>query len=466
MCDIVKIICYVFLLWIDTANMTFPLSSEDGKDKMIKILHKDEYSHDIALDYHEGEITYTHEVNDPLAVFKLINKGQGFEKKVGIEPRNAAGKRMDKNEKGNLILSSDDKQPPPLWTIKKEGEFHKLSIEDFCLAFHHDTPHTEQCKSGDPDQQFMIIFDPEKNKKAEKRDLYGPHTATKLQQGTSSNTSNSTGSSKSGSESFGSEMLDQFSNMMKHFLENPPNNINGNKTAQPVVAALGTPALVVSKTAAERIIPKDVHFTVTSTAIERSIITSTDIVTETQTSVSTIYKTSVFKETKTVDVTKTKEETITTTVAYSYIEKISTLTPEKTCKPRAVATVMSQKIEPAPLNINPACLKPTPYSKLSPDIPRHTFSDTVNYVAGYVKSNTPQLLNPYIAKTEVRTNQESSSDDILEEEVFHKFLKDFDGVEFSDNESNLPSNADVPHVHIHSKKGKKANNTLSYPNAA
>lgn len=127
---------------------------------VVKILQGKRSGNPLALAASGNKLTPTRSLSDESTEF-VINKVGGAEDPViEISPIVAPGKKLVAgSDRAVRIVTAGKRQRP--WTVKKEGDAHKLAVGNMCLTLRGRVVKMERCRKNNSAQAFMITSEDE-----------------------------------------------------------------------------------------------------------------------------------------------------------------------------------------------------------------------------------------------------------------------------------------------------------------
>lgn len=127
---------------------------------VVKILQERSGGDAVALAASGNKLVATRDLGDERAEFIISKVGEAAGPAIEISPIAAPRKKLVVGADNAVRISSGGGGQRP-WTVKKEGDMHKLVVGSMCLSLRGRTARMESCQKNKPDQAFMITSDDE-----------------------------------------------------------------------------------------------------------------------------------------------------------------------------------------------------------------------------------------------------------------------------------------------------------------
>lgn len=130
---------------------------------VVKILQGRGGENAVALAANGDKLVATGNLSDERAEF-IINKiGEAADPTIEIRPVAAPKKKLVVGPDNTVRISSGSGRQRP-WTVKREGEMHKLVVGNMCLSLRGRKARMEGCQKNKQDQVFMITSEDDNSK--------------------------------------------------------------------------------------------------------------------------------------------------------------------------------------------------------------------------------------------------------------------------------------------------------------
>lgn len=130
---------------------------------VVKILQGEGGENAVALAADGNKLVATRNLGDERSEFIISKISEAAEPAIEISPIAAPKKKLVVGPDNAIRISSGDERQRP-WSVKKEGEMHKLVVGNMCMSLRGRTAIMEICQRNKPSQAFMITSGDEDSK--------------------------------------------------------------------------------------------------------------------------------------------------------------------------------------------------------------------------------------------------------------------------------------------------------------